>query len=276
MNVNWWNNSLGPETLISVISLVATVFFGVLATWYARRGPVPRERQRDFSISLVRLEIFRQPDIFTSDFQFVFRGAPVSHVTVYRFIFSNTGKEPIVKEDFGEPIHLCVKGTGEIFDCKASFCSPSNLKINVQYDAALRRIVVAPLLLNQGDFASVDFIATNQSDIHPEGRIKGIKVFGALKGGTYDWNSFTMPLQFVFCGFLIGTMHWWVALTMRSDYIHLLRSQADWLTYGTIIAGVGVMCIGIYMFRSWVTLRRARYLGLGTEDVFSLKANENF
>ena len=68
MNVNWWNNSLGPETLISVISLAATVFFGVLATWYARRGPVPRERQRDFSISLVRLEIFRQPDIFTSDF----------------------------------------------------------------------------------------------------------------------------------------------------------------------------------------------------------------
>ena len=85
MDLNWWSRALGPEIIIP--TLVA-LFFGVLATCYARRGPVPRKRQRDFSAALRRLEIFKQPALRTNEFYFTFRGQPVSQVAEYRFIFA--------------------------------------------------------------------------------------------------------------------------------------------------------------------------------------------
>ncbi len=264
MDASWWSRALGPEVVIPTLLALG---LGMVTIWYARRGPVPRERQRDFATSMRGVEIFEQPVLRTDEFQFLFRGQPVSQVAEYRFIFANTGYEPIVKEDFDEPIQLKFDGDGAVFDCQAAICRPPNLKIDVSFDTERKLIVVAPLLLNPGDFASVDFILTNRPKIRSGGRIKGIKSFGALAGGTYDWNSMLIPCMFILFGLLVTTMPWWVFLMVRSEYEHLFR-KLHWMNYSQVVLGLGVMYGGLKMFRSWAYLYRARYLGRGTEGIF--------
>lgn len=267
MDANWWSRAFGPEVVIPAL-------LGLLAIWYARRGPVPRERRRDFATSLRCMKIFEQPVSRTNEFHISFRGQPVSQVAEYRFVFANTGDEPISKEDFDDPILLGIGGDGEVFDCKVAVCRPSDLKIDVRFDTERRLIVVAPLLLNSGDFASVDFIATNRPQIWKGGRIKGVKTFGVLAGGAYDWSSMISPCMFLVTGLLIATMPWWIPLTVRSEYAHLFQTRADWMTYSYALLGIGIMYGGVKMFRSWASLRRARYLGPGTEGVFVLDVSK--
>ena len=267
MNEDWWNRVLAPEMIVPAL-------IGVIALWYAHRGPLPRDRQRDFATSVQSIEIFDQPVLRTNEFHSLFRGYPVIQVAEYRFIFANTGHEAIVKEDFDEPIHLEIDGDGEVFDCKAAVCNPSNLKIDVHFDTKRRLIVVAPLLLNPGDFASIDFIATNQPQLRKGGRIKGVKAFGALKGGAYDRSFMTEPFLFVFAGLVIATMPWWTPLAVRSEYANSFQPKADGWTFGFFFFGLAVAFVGIKMFRSWAFFRRARYLGPGTEGVFVLEARE--
>ena len=55
METSWWNRAFAPEV---VIPSVLTLIVGFCAVWYARQGPVPRTRQRDFAVSLRQIKIF--------------------------------------------------------------------------------------------------------------------------------------------------------------------------------------------------------------------------
>ena len=271
MDISWWNRALAPEV---VAPSVLTLIFGLWAIWYARRGPVPRARQRDFAVSLRQIKIFEQPIIRTNEFQFSFRGKSVSQVAQYRLVFANTGYEPIVKKDFDQPLTLSLKGDGDVFDCIKAVCRPPDLNAEVHFDKEINSIVIAPLLLNPGDFGSVDFIATNRPETRIGVRIRGINAFFPLTGGVYDSYPTTFPLMFFIVGMGIATIPWWGQYTIRDEYRHLFQPRADWSSFIFLFFGLIVMLAAIKIFRSTATLRRARYLGRGTESVFFMNVQE--
>ena len=272
MDATWWSRALGPEV---VIPTLITVIFGIAAIWYARCGPVIRARQRDFAISVQRRDVVEPPVLRLNEFDLQFRGKPFTHVGEYRLVFGNTGLEPIVKSDFDQPIALKIAGSGDVYDCTATICRPKNLKINVSFDKGHKSIVVAPVLLNPGDFVCVDFIATNRPNFNFTARIRGIISFGTLRGGVYDRGSTIDSLLFVLAGLLIATMAWWVPFTMRSDLISQFQPRADWYSLFFPIMGISIVYVGIWLYRSWAFLRQARYLGGGTEELFAFGVNEN-
>jgi len=250
------------------------LILGLVATWYARRGPVPSDRQRDFAITIQRLVIFEQPIRRVEEFQFLFRNERVHQVAEYRVIFANTGHEPIVKEDFDEPLRLRVEGeTCKVYDCRPAVCRPYDLTLNVTLEADGKHIAVAPLLLNPGDFASFDFIVTNRpTNIRrAAGRIRGISTLRTLAPGTFDWFAVWFPIVLITMGLVVMTTPWWLEL-FGGDQLRVVRPSgvSDWPRYSLLPLGLVLFVGGSRLLRSWNTLREARYLGKGTERVFVL------
>ena len=272
MDADWLSRALAPEV---VIPTLITVIFGVVAIWYARRGPVIKARQRDLAISVRRKEVFLPPIVRVDEFNLQFRGKPVTHVAEYRFVVANTGYEPIVKSDYDEPIALKFERSGGIFDYKATICSPKNLKVDLSFDNADNSIVLAPVLLNPGDFVCIDFVATNRPNLNCTGRIRGIISFETLRGGVYDSRSTTDPLVFVLSGLLIATMPLWGQIFVRSDIKSSFEPQLDWGMLVFVVFGMIIVYGGIWMYRRLDFLRQARYLGGGTEELFLFGENEN-
>lgn len=272
MDANWLSRALAPEV---VIPALITLILGTVAIWYARRGPVIKARQRDFAISVRRKEVFSPPIVRVEEFNLQFRGKPVTNVAEYRFVVANTGYEPIIKSDFDEPIALKFEGGGEIFDYKATICSPKNLKVDLRFDKADNSIVLAPVLLNPGDFICIDFVATNRPNLNCNGRIRGIISFETLRGGVYDRGSTLDPLTFVLFGLLIAAMPLWGQIFVRSDIKSSFEPRLDSVSLVIVVIGVIIVYGGIWLYRRLSFLRQARYLGGGTEELFLFGDVEN-
>ena len=271
MDVSWWNRALAPEVVIpSVLALIV----GLCAVWYARRGPVPGERQRDFAVSLRQIKIFVQPVTRTDEFEFTFRGKSVCEVAQYRLVFANTGYEAIVRKDFDQPLTLQLEGNGDVFDCAKAVCRPAELNVEVHFHKESNSLVIAPLLLNPGDFGSVDFITTNRPETRIGVRIRGINAFHPLTGGIYDSYPTTFPATLFIVGIVVASMPWWGRLLVKDEYRELFKPRADWSSFMFLIFGLIVMLVAVKMYRSTASLRRARYLGHGTEPVFFMTEKE--
>lgn len=267
MNAAWWARVAAPEILVPML---VAIFLGGLGIWYARRGPVKSDRQRDLSTSMRLLRVYEHPLRLSKDFACQFRGVQVRQVACYRYFFANTGHEPIVRTDFDSPLQLAIGGTGHVFDCKAAVCRPAGLPVQVSYNIDSRRIVIEPLLLNPGDFGSIDFIATDSPEITESGRIRGIKGFASLMYGTLDRFTVTFPWTLVCAGILVAAMPWFVSPKLP-DGTSMPPDEAGWFHLATALLGLLVAGGGISLFQSWRSLRRARYLGPNTEPHFMLE-----
>lgn len=75
-------------------------------------------------------------------------------------------------------------------------------------------------------------------------------------------------------GVAFAAMPLWVQLTVKDEYRELFKPRADWSSFAFLVLGLMVMLCAIKMFRSAAGLRRARYMGYGTEPVSFMNVEE--
>lgn len=112
-----------------------------------------------------------------SDFKILFKDKEVKNPFLYSITIENTGSEPILNEDFRNPLTIDFKGAEQVV--KASLITSSNRglwdefleKSNIQGT----KLIIPNLFLNQKDTFTVNIITDGKADtIHYSHKITGI------------------------------------------------------------------------------------------------------
>lgn len=90
-------------------------------------------------------------------------GVEAESVRVYYYSISNTGQNPIRKDDFVEPIQVSVKEPWKLLAVDTDWSSPPEL--DVKWNRVMTNTFeMVPTLLNAGDTLRVLFFLTNPSE----------------------------------------------------------------------------------------------------------------
>lgn len=167
--------------------------------------------------------------------QVMFHGKPVQnpHLIMVRII--NSGNLPITSNDYERPISLGFGEEAQILTAETISTNPDNLRVSIKAEG--KKVVIAPMLLNQGDSITLKIlIAEFAGQMIVDGRITGVKrIMKFVKRETF---------RTLIAGYLIMTV---------SSFIMLLLSWFDplgdtWLyrvfLYVAIFSGFALMTLG--------------------------------
>ncbi len=112
-----------------------------------------------------------------SDFKIQFKDKEVKNPFLYSITIENTGSEPILNEDFINPLTIDFNGTAQVV--KASIISSSNRGLWDEFldnaDIQGSKLIIPDLFLNQKDTFTVNIITEGKADtIHYSHKITGI------------------------------------------------------------------------------------------------------
>ena len=116
----------------------------------------------------------------SDDITILYKNQPVDNVILLQIRLENTGNQPIVPDDYIEPVTFSFGPGSEIADLSITDMNPTNIGLVIsktsQYQAEL-----APVLLNPGDVAMVRFALLAEKidsvieDFQIDGRIVGVR-----------------------------------------------------------------------------------------------------
>lgn len=99
----------------------------------------------------------------TKDLELKIKGESVNKVVLYTFRISNSGSEPIRKDDFERPISINVPGDTKIYLARLKKKHPENL--TPKYELSNNKLLIEPLLLNSDEQFEIELFSS--SNVYP-------------------------------------------------------------------------------------------------------------
>ena len=117
--------------------------------------------------------------------KFTFNGVTISQAHFITVKFTNTGRIPIKKEDYDEPISLSFGKSASVLAYRELEKKPETIKLSLRTEAGdSGKVVVDPTLLNSKDSFVIEALVSNfDGEIIPRGRIVGVKKMQDTRGG---------------------------------------------------------------------------------------------
>lgn len=107
-----------------------------------------------------------------NDLELKIKGESVNKVMLYTFRISNSGSEPILKDDFERPISINVPDDTKIYLARLKKKLPENLTL--KYELNNNKLLIEPLLFNSDEEFEIELFSS--SNVYPniDARIAGI------------------------------------------------------------------------------------------------------
>lgn len=134
-----------------------------------------------------------------TDLELKIKGENVNRVMLYTLRVSNSGSEPILKDDFERPISINVPDDTKIYMARLKKRRPENLTL--KYELNNNKLLIEPLLLNSDEEFQIDLFSS--SNVYPsiDARIAGIsKIKNKLPDSKQDIER---GIKFVLTFFLL-------------------------------------------------------------------------
>lgn len=104
-----------------------------------------------------------------------YEGKPVQQVHLITVKVMNSGNIPVLSTDYKRPISFSFGEDAEILTTEIAKTDPDNLQASVNIQE--KKVVLTPILLNQGDSVTLKMLVTKLKNQVPEvdGRVVGVK-----------------------------------------------------------------------------------------------------
>lgn len=159
---------------VGAVVAVVTIF---VAIWLSQR-----ERNLKRLMYFMRsTELLSVQEELRDSVKIMYKDKPVEDVRLCEFGIKNTGNVPILPTDFISPVNFFFSEESRILTADISSTSPPDLGATIlrsnedPLNEAASSLVIAPLLLNQGDVVSIKALVTGSKQFDVRGRIVGIK-----------------------------------------------------------------------------------------------------
>jgi hypothetical protein len=151
------------RTILAIVALCLTT--GIFLVNRRRKG---------LSYMLVDTRIFGLHEaVSRSRVQILFDGAAVTDVRLAMITIKNSGNEPIRAEDFERPLRVSWTEPANILTAEVAGVGPESLQPAI--NASAREIVLAPLLLNPGDWLKIKVLINQAGPLFVDARVVGVK-----------------------------------------------------------------------------------------------------
>jgi hypothetical protein len=145
-------------TIIGVVALIASTIVAYDIYRKSSRFPILTVEER-FDFDLLE-------DLFGKAMQgrvaLLIDGSAIESASVYYYLLSNTGQEPITPDDYIGPIRVSVESPWELLAVDTAFSSPRDLKVGWT-EITTNTFQMETALLNPGDEIEVLLLVTNPS-----------------------------------------------------------------------------------------------------------------
>jgi hypothetical protein len=169
-------SSMPLTAIISIAGICISAGLTITLFVLARRSKEIR-----YWVLSTRLVGIREREL-DSHLQILFDGRQVLDPGLVFVTIKNSGREPIPREDFDEPLTLRLSG-GRIISAEVTKTIPPDLRAGValifprdEGSPTASDVTITPLLLNQGDFLTIKLVVSNFYDANLEvhGRVIGV------------------------------------------------------------------------------------------------------
>jgi hypothetical protein len=221
--MNWEQifNQQWMGLLVALVSIAITVYI------YKKQNKIKRlSYEILYSASLIDVN----KDVI-NDLKITYKDQKVEQLNVIEVKIVNDGQIPIKKSDFEKPIEIFFKNSSALFDIIISNRFPLNLE--VELDAAERKILINPLLLNPKDYFTLRISLDGKDrELEVSGRVEGISQINKINinsiGRTRKILQFSSLLLVLFT-MLLTTMLYYS--NQNSPLYELLNSIIKFTPY---------------------------------------------
>lgn len=181
--------------ILSIAGIVVTVVF-----FFAQRSRKSMSCYITFNSKLFSIRREAQDKL-----RVFYEGKPVSNLRLLVLRIQNTGNQPILTQDFDEPIGFTFNEGINIIDGEIGSTKPDNLRINLT--KVDKELLLSPILFNPGDYVEVNLLIDGaMKDFRVSGRVIGvtqIKTQGTLEVENLQGTAFSVgPIAYILTGIL--------------------------------------------------------------------------
>jgi hypothetical protein len=187
-------------------------------------------------------------DELRDNLKILYNDKPVEDVRLCEFGIKNIGNVPILPTDFIRPVELFLGAKSHVLTADVLSTTPPDLGAKIQWWSgkqtieAATSVVIAPLLLNQGDAVSIKCLVTGSEVFDVRGRIVGVKeIVPESQPRSRKFLFISLP-----AGFCLGILSMFASAW--------LYERSKLLSYYFISLGLVVPLVAI----SWVVVRRLK------------------
>lgn len=231
----------------------SAVIVGIIALYFGVFGPIRRANRKELSFGSSELAILPPPLIDMKDLTIQFHGEAIPGLYAVNLFVMNTGNTVIEARDFEGAIVFEFSEACRPLGSDVHSSRPASLPVSAEVEG--RRIVVKPLLLNPGDYFGVFVGVVGKTvDVEPKARVSGVSEFPFLLPGETDIRQSHLLVVFASsCAVL--------AIGVLAVVVEPTRVQ-----YWMVAAlGVGLTSSVFALWRRMKAIKRARWMGKGTE-----------
>jgi len=149
-----------------------------------------------------------------------YEGKAVQNLSLVVIRIQNTGNQPIVANDFVEPVEIALESTVDIIDGEIGGTRPENLRTSLS--KIDQRIQLLPTLFNAGDYADINILvdgSVKEIDVH--GRVVGVSRIRKVDLADIDVSSRSMPF--------FGSLAYLITFILAALAIYVLVGAAvEW------------------------------------------------
>lgn len=171
------------QTLIAIAALVVTIVSIVVSR---------RNRKRLSYRVVFQQRLLSVEEDLAGRVQVTFDGNPVQDVRMILIYLRNSGNVPIEESDYIQPLGFRFGKEARILSAEVVKTKPENMQVSIEADR--NGITLKPDVFNGGDALALKVLLTGNSEVRPEGRVKGVSRL--QKSG--DKSVMTMIIFFVY------------------------------------------------------------------------------
>ncbi len=157
-----------PQDIWNLLLLIATILAVAVPWWYSARGS-----RKELTYEYEATELDETKGV-SSKLKMTFDGHPVSDVSLIKIKIRNSGRVPITRTDFDEPISIDIFSNG-LLSVDRGTSSPPSLVYELAWQTQRRDISLGTLLLNPTDEINLSVLATSFQKVVVRGRVVGVK-----------------------------------------------------------------------------------------------------
>lgn len=161
------------------------------------------------------------------DIEVLYKGKPVSHISLLQIQIKNSGNQPIVESDYSRKISFSFAPQDELLDVTVSASDPPNLQMTVT-KTSQNQAEASPILLNPEDIVTTQFLIKGNSDesvlkeFHVDGRIVGVKNIELVTPEQRESQPLWVSVLFSLLGGVVGLL-----VNIINDYFIRRRKRED-------------------------------------------------
>ncbi len=219
---DFWT-ALGVITAIAAISLSLFVFF---------HGETSKRKDLEVTLisrmSLVNKEFERKK----GKIKVYYEGEIIENYSLLQLKIENTGRQPIKKADFSQPLKILLQGANEIVTVEKVRSDPEDLKIVTDISQSL--VKVENILLNPTDWYILEVGVVSGSNSLPDVKgvsariteIKKVKFHSDLKASPKVQGKSIIPIAASLFSIVTVIIYSWERFSMKRLYKYILQKKA--------------------------------------------------